>query len=257
MNASTASEIRSKARKALFVPGKGFLYLFPVLLYLISPLFLFVNISIVVDIFRHQFSPVPIILWALGLLSLCILMSANFAILDGLRGYRDKVKMSDNGIIFSKEIFGKFLFTALLKWLYLILWLCPSGIAILIFIFKIKYGIYGPKILDFIVAIIFYALLFGGIMLSIIKSFSYSMTYYVLYDQIRNGTYTNPNDVIRKSKELMHGNKWRYFCLQLSFIGWNILASIFWMIMNFYVLPYRQAAQLVFYDELLNLKKNN
>ena len=35
-----------------------------------------------------------------------------------------------------------------------------------------------------------------------------------------------PMAAIKASKELMRGNKWRLFCLQISFIGWSILANI-------------------------------
>ena len=257
MNASTASELRSKAQKLLIIPGKIPLYLFPVILYILSPLFILGMLSAFSDIYNAQFHLATIIPWIFEMLLLFMLLSANFALLDSLRGYRDKVQIADSSIAFSEEILGKLFVTSLLKWVYTILWLWPSGIAILIFIFKIKYEIYGPKILDFIVAIIFFALLFGGIILAIIKYYSYSMAYYILYDQINQGTYTNPNDVITKSTKLMNGNKWRYFCLQFSFIGWDILTAIFWIPMNFYVVPYKQAAQVVFYDELLNLKQTN
>ncbi|MBO7150371.1 MAG: DUF975 family protein, partial [Clostridia bacterium] len=50
----------------------------------------------------------------------------------------------------------------------------------------------------------------------IIKSYSYSMTYYILRD--------NPgmpaSEAIRCSKEMMDGHKWELFCLHFSFIGW-------------------------------------
>ncbi|SEQ11104.1 DUF975 family protein [Streptococcus equinus] len=257
MNASTASEIRSKARKALFVPGKVPLYLFPVILYIISPLILFEISTSIFRVFMHQAFPVDIIFWGLGLLSFFLLTSANFALLDSLRGYREKVGISDNGIAFSKEIFGKLFATSLVKWFYLILWMWPTGIAILYLLYEIKYGFYAPGIWANVVVVIFFSFIFGGIILSIIKSYSYSMTSYILYDQIKNGTYTNPNNVIKRSKELMDGNRWRYFCLQFSFIGWNVLAYIFWAIMNFYVFPYRQAAQIVFYEELLELERKS
>ena len=32
-------------------------------------------------------------------------------------------------------------------------------------------------------------------------------------------------EAIRESKELMRGNKWRLFCLEFSFIGWELLTA--------------------------------
>ena len=54
----------------------------------------------------------------------------------------------------------------------------------------------------------------------IIASYSYDMTAFILCE--------NPDmtaiEAIKESKELMKGNKWRLFCLGLSFIGWDLLA---------------------------------
>lgn len=53
----------------------------------------------------------------------------------------------------------------------------------------------------------------------IIKNLSYSMTPYILAE--------NPgmtvNEAITASRRVMDGNKWRLFCLSLSFIGWGLL----------------------------------
>lgn len=56
----------------------------------------------------------------------------------------------------------------------------------------------------------------------IIAGIRYSMAYYVLAD---NPDYS-ANQCIEESKRIMNGNKMKYFCLTLSFIGWYILASI-------------------------------
>lgn len=56
----------------------------------------------------------------------------------------------------------------------------------------------------------------------IIKTFSYAMTPYILYE---HPEYT-PNQAITESRRIMHGNKFRLFCLDLSFIGWSLLATL-------------------------------
>ena len=56
----------------------------------------------------------------------------------------------------------------------------------------------------------------------IVKSFSYSMTPYILYENPN----LSANEAITESRKIMDGNKGRLFCLQFSFIGWYLLASV-------------------------------
>lgn len=85
-----------------------------------------------------------------------------------------------------------------------------------------------------------------------IKRFSYSQAQYIFKDI----TDTDPNsnisylDCITKSKKLMNGHKWRLFCLQLSFIGWEILSSICLGIGHIWLTPYKKATYAAFYNEL-------
>ena len=48
----------------------------------------------------------------------------------------------------------------------------------------------------------------------------------------------------------MSGNKFRLFCLDLSFIGWDILGMITLGIGMLFVRPYQQAAKAAFYREV-------
>ena len=56
----------------------------------------------------------------------------------------------------------------------------------------------------------------------IIATYSYSMTAYTLCENPQ----MTAREAIRKSKELMKGNRWRLFCLEISFIGWELLAVL-------------------------------
>lgn len=80
----------------------------------------------------------------------------------------------------------------------------------------------------------------------IIKSFSYSMTFYVKND--------NPgmsaNDAITESRRLMDGYKMKYFMLQLSFIGWLIVGSFCLGVGTLWVAAYMESARAVFYEEV-------
>lgn len=80
----------------------------------------------------------------------------------------------------------------------------------------------------------------------IIAHYSYAMTEYILADTPQ----LSASEAIRISKEMMVGNKWRLFCLEISFIGWDILCSLTLGIGNFWLTPYKQTAAAVFYREV-------
>lgn len=80
----------------------------------------------------------------------------------------------------------------------------------------------------------------------IIASYSYAMTGYILAEQPS----LTASEAIARSKEMMSGNRWRLFCLELSFIGWSILCSFTLGIGNLWLRPYKQAAVAAFYREI-------
>ena len=57
-------------------------------------------------------------------------------------------------------------------------------------------------------------------------------------------------DAMRESKRLMQGNKWRLFCLELSFIGWYLLSILTLGIGLLWLLPYVSASRAAFYLEI-------
>ncbi len=57
-------------------------------------------------------------------------------------------------------------------------------------------------------------------------------------------------DVIRNSCILMKGNKWRLFCLQISFIGWILVTILTLGIGEIVLAPYMNAATAAFYSEI-------
>ncbi len=81
----------------------------------------------------------------------------------------------------------------------------------------------------------------------IIKSYSYSMTMYILADHPEMGA----NDARKASIRLMKGNKWRLFCLQFSFIGWILLSMLTFGILMIWISPYMKAAEAAFYNSLV------
>ena len=80
----------------------------------------------------------------------------------------------------------------------------------------------------------------------IVAGFSYAMTDYILAEDPE----LTADEAISQSKSIMIGNKWRFFCLHFSFIGWDILATLAFGIGHLWLTPYKQAAYAAFYREV-------
>ncbi|SFB20193.1 MULTISPECIES: DUF975 family protein [unclassified Bacillus (in: firmicutes)] len=82
---------------------------------------------------------------------------------------------------------------------------------------------------------------------AIIKSFSYSQTFFILRDHPEY----KANQAITESKKLMKGYKWKLFVLYLSFIGWAILCVLTLGIGFLWLIPYVTTSLATFYNELI------
>ena len=81
----------------------------------------------------------------------------------------------------------------------------------------------------------------------IIKGYEYKMIPYLLAE--------NPNltkeQAFAMSKNMMRGNKWKAFVLDLSFMGWDILSAFTIGILTmFYVGPYKNLSYAALYEQL-------
>lgn len=84
----------------------------------------------------------------------------------------------------------------------------------------------------------------------IIKSYSYSMSMYILAENKGKPAL----ECINESKAMTEGHKMDLFVLSLSFIGWALLGTITFGIAYIWVLPYMQAT---FTNAYLSLKPQN
>ena len=84
----------------------------------------------------------------------------------------------------------------------------------------------------------------------IVKSYSYAMTTFILLDNPGMG----PNEAITKIREMMHGYKWKLFCLDLSFFPLHLLACFTLGLPYLYVIPMMNASRAAFYEELKQIK---
>ncbi|MDL2252232.1 DUF975 family protein [Odoribacter sp. OttesenSCG-928-J03] len=80
----------------------------------------------------------------------------------------------------------------------------------------------------------------------IIKTYSYAMTPYILYDNPQ----LSADEAICQSMEMMHGYKMKLFLLDLSFIGWIFLSVFTFGIGLFWLYPYIYSARASFYEDL-------
>lgn len=94
-----------------------------------------------------------------------------------------------------------------------------------------------------------YIVLWGLLLIipGIIKSYEYRMVNYILAENPE----MNTKDVFAMSRDMMRGNKWRAFVLDLSFLGWHLLSLItIGLAVIFYVFPYRNMTNAALYEFL-------
>ena len=80
----------------------------------------------------------------------------------------------------------------------------------------------------------------------IIKAYAYAMTPFILEEKPELSAY----EAIKYSEKIMMGHKWDFFVLNLSFIGWGILACLTFGIGFLWLAPYMQLALCEFYEDL-------
>lgn len=80
----------------------------------------------------------------------------------------------------------------------------------------------------------------------IVASYRYRMASYILLDDDS----VSGLDAIRQSKEMMRGHKGELFIMDLSFIGWMILAAIPCGLGYFWLSPYMEVSYANFYRNL-------
>ena len=85
----------------------------------------------------------------------------------------------------------------------------------------------------------------------IIATYRYAMVPYLMAEFPELKTM----DAIRESKRLMQGNKWRLFCLQMSFFGWALLCVFTLGIGNLWLTPYMRTAEAAFYMHITGRMK--
>ena len=80
----------------------------------------------------------------------------------------------------------------------------------------------------------------------IVKSYAYAMTPFIMAENPE----MSASEAITASKELMDGHKGELFTLDLTFIGWGLLAALTLNLGHLALNPYHNAAYAAFYKDL-------
>lgn len=110
------------------------------------------------------------------------------------------------------------------------------------------FAIFGKIILLYILQFIFvflWSLLF--IIPGIIASYRYRMAFYIMLDHPEY----SPIECIRQSKAMMNGRKGELFILDLSFLGWYLLALV--PFVTIFVTPYTSMTYINYYIGLRDI----
>ena len=100
----------------------------------------------------------------------------------------------------------------------------------------------------------FLGLTFLGLIISVCinlpVSYAYSMAHMIMADYPGVGAI----EAMRLSRQMMKGNKFRLWCLDFSFIGWQLLGACCCGLGAYVVTPYQYVARAAFYHEISGRK---
>lgn len=97
-----------------------------------------------------------------------------------------------------------------------------------------------------VVGLLLFLLYIAGVAISVVVALSFAMVDYILVEKPELKT----GEILRLSKRMMLGQKWRFFLFGLSFIGWLLLVGITFGIAAIWVTPYMQVSLVAFYDDI-------
>jgi uncharacterized membrane protein len=87
----------------------------------------------------------------------------------------------------------------------------------------------------------------------VIAAYSYALSFYILSENESIG----PMEAIRRSKEMMRGNKGKLFKMHVRFLGWALLSVLSAGIGFLWLVPYVATANASFYRDLKAAAENS
>ena len=145
---------------------------------------------------------------------------------------------------FLKDGFSRFGKSWGVAWHTFVKMLLPIACLIVIMVLMSILFVVGSN--SIIITLLSIALYIASIVYIVSRSLLYALAYYIGYDRPE----LSSKDCVKKSEDLMKGNRGNCFLLELSFIGWALLGVLTFGIGYLWLMPYMQIAMVCFYDRL-------
>jgi len=229
------SEIRKDAREAL--SGKWGKSVLIILAYILIPFAL--------GFIEGFFQEIPAVVLLIELVALVITIPVSFGlIISFMKLKRDEEVKAFDFLKDGFTYFGKSWGIAWQTFIRMLLpIICVIVIAMLMGILAVFNATTNSGSIFTILGIILYI---ATLIYVVSRALLYSLSYYIGYD---NPELTSKECVL-KSAELMKGNRGNIFLLELSFIGWAILACLTLGIGMLWLMPYMQMSFVCFYEKV-------
>lgn len=176
---------------------------------------------------------------------------------------RLKRKETDNAFEFFKEIFANFKrsWSVVGRTIQKVLIPCiVAVVALIIFYISLTSvvisAIFGGGSIIAVLYVVAFISLFISIIAYIVlfvRGLLYMLSTYIAIDNPQ----MTAKESVDTSAKLMNGNRWKYICLSLSFLGWMILSIITFGFGYIFLLPYMSVAYVCFYEALAGKKQSN
>ena len=155
------------------------------------------------------------------------------------RGTDAKVSDLFQGFRIVWRVLGAYILVGIFSFLWILLFLLPA-----LAVFGWSIATHHP--LNHQIQVCLFGLGTVGICFAISFIYYYSMTFFILADEPGNG----PLRAIRKSKAMMRERRWKFFCLNLRFLGWVLLSLFTCGLGWLWLFPYILIAKAHFYDDV-------
>lgn len=145
--------------------------------------------------------------------------------------------------------FGRFGTAFCAYWLMALLvlaWALPGIVVVVALLFLVVKSAVAAGHASPAMALLLVPAYLAALIPALIAQYRYAMTFYVAQDHPGIGAL----EAIRRSKQLMDGNKWKLFCLQWRFFWWGLLCVFTLGIGILWLVPYMMTSQARFYDDL-------
>ncbi len=209
---------------------------------------------------------IPGTLQSIWSIAICIFeLPLSFGLLISLyKIYTDNDSQPFDFFSFGFDNFAKIWVAYFHRLLRILLPLILTGLSVLLIVFGMVaasvsavlyfHSAVNKSIIPFLIVALIGVILYAIFMIWLItKSYYYSLSYIILAD---NPEITS-KDAVLLSEKLMKGNRGKLFSLQISFIGWSLLAILSLGIGFIWLIPYMQFAQFSFYDSLVETEQLN